>query len=99
MTASVDLDGDQLIATRHLDAEPALVWEAFTMPENLAVMPKDVGRVDATIRSEGQQGRVSTDLAGHPEGWRPSGCPVTGPRGGEVVGLVRRTLPALGVAR
>jgi uncharacterized protein YndB with AHSA1/START domain len=36
MTASADLDGDQLIATRHLDAEPALVWEAFTTPEHLA---------------------------------------------------------------
>jgi uncharacterized protein YndB with AHSA1/START domain len=36
MTASVDLDGDQLIATRHLDAEPELVWEAFTTPEHLA---------------------------------------------------------------
>jgi uncharacterized protein YndB with AHSA1/START domain len=36
MTASVRLDGDQLIATRHLDAEPALVWEAFTTPEHLA---------------------------------------------------------------
>jgi uncharacterized protein YndB with AHSA1/START domain len=36
MTAGVGLDGDQLIATRHLDAEPALVWEAFTTPEPLA---------------------------------------------------------------
>lgn len=36
MTASVDPDGDQLIATRHLDAEPALVWETFTTPEHLA---------------------------------------------------------------
>jgi uncharacterized protein YndB with AHSA1/START domain len=36
MTATADLDGDQLIATRHLDAEPALVWEAFTTPEHLA---------------------------------------------------------------
>jgi len=36
MTASVDLDGDQLIASRHLDAEPELVWEAFTTPEHLA---------------------------------------------------------------
>jgi uncharacterized protein YndB with AHSA1/START domain len=36
MTARADLDGDQLIATRHLDAEPALVWEAFTTPEHLA---------------------------------------------------------------
>ncbi|RIQ19505.1 SRPBCC family protein [Jiangella rhizosphaerae] len=36
MTARVSLDGDQLIARRHLDAEPALVWEAFTTPEHLA---------------------------------------------------------------
>ena len=36
MTASADLDGDQLIASRHLDAEPALVWEAFTTPAHLA---------------------------------------------------------------
>lgn len=36
MTASAELAGDQLIATRHLDAEPALVWEAFTTPEHLA---------------------------------------------------------------
>lgn len=36
MTGSVHLDGDHLIATRHLDAEPALVWEALTTPEHLA---------------------------------------------------------------
>jgi uncharacterized protein YndB with AHSA1/START domain len=36
MTPSVDLDGDQLIATRHLHAEIALVWEAFTKPWHLA---------------------------------------------------------------
>jgi uncharacterized protein YndB with AHSA1/START domain len=36
MTAEVHLDGDQLIATRHLDAVPALVWEAFTTPAHLA---------------------------------------------------------------
>lgn len=36
MTASVDFDGDQLIATRYLDAEPALVWEVLTTPEHLA---------------------------------------------------------------
>lgn len=36
MTASAELAGDQLIATRHLDAAPALVWEAFTTPEHLA---------------------------------------------------------------
>lgn len=36
MTAKVTLDGDQLIATRYLDAASALVWEVFTTPENLA---------------------------------------------------------------
>lgn len=36
MSASAELDGDQLIATRHLDAKPELVWEAFTTPEHLA---------------------------------------------------------------
>jgi uncharacterized protein YndB with AHSA1/START domain len=36
MTAKVTLDGDELIATRYLDAEPALVWEMFTTPEHLA---------------------------------------------------------------
>lgn len=36
MTASVTFHGDHLIATRHLAAEPALVWEAFTKPEHLA---------------------------------------------------------------
>lgn len=37
MTAAHDrLHGDQLIATRHLDAEPTLVWEAFTSPVHLA---------------------------------------------------------------
>lgn len=36
MTASARLDGDQLIAQRHLDAEPALVWQVLTTPEHLA---------------------------------------------------------------
>lgn len=36
MTASAHLDGDQLIATRNLDAAPALVWQALTTPEHLA---------------------------------------------------------------
>lgn len=34
--ADVHLHGDQLIATRQLEAEPALVWEAFTTPAHLA---------------------------------------------------------------
>lgn len=36
MTTKVTLDGDQLIATRYLAAEPTLVWEVFTTPEHLA---------------------------------------------------------------
>lgn len=36
MSAEVEIDGDHLIATRHLDAPPALVWEVFTTPEHLA---------------------------------------------------------------
>lgn len=36
MTASVHLHGDELIATRDLDAEPILVWQALTTPEYLA---------------------------------------------------------------
>ena len=36
MTASARLDGDQLIATRDLDAAPALVWKALTTPEHVA---------------------------------------------------------------
>jgi uncharacterized protein YndB with AHSA1/START domain len=35
MTASVHFDGDRLIATRDLDAAPALVWQALTTPEHL----------------------------------------------------------------
>ena len=36
MTSTARLDGNQLIATRYIDAEPALVWEAFTTPQHLA---------------------------------------------------------------
>lgn len=36
MIASSRLEGDQLIATRRLDAPPDLVWEAFTTPAHLA---------------------------------------------------------------
>lgn len=36
MTAHVRLDGDHLIATRHLDADPDLVWEMLTTPGHLA---------------------------------------------------------------
>jgi uncharacterized protein YndB with AHSA1/START domain len=55
MTANVTLDGDQLIATRHLDAGPALVWEAFTTPEHLAAF---WGGHHATVPAES----VAVDL-------------------------------------
>jgi uncharacterized protein YndB with AHSA1/START domain len=36
MTFRATLEGDQLSATRYLDAEPAMVWTIFTTPEHLA---------------------------------------------------------------
>lgn len=36
MTDGARLDGDQLIAHRHIAADQALVWEAFTTPAHLA---------------------------------------------------------------
>ena len=36
MRAEAVLDGDLLVASRHLDAEPLLVWELFTTPAHLA---------------------------------------------------------------
>lgn len=36
MTSESVLAGDQLIASRHLDAPPALVWTMFTTPQHLA---------------------------------------------------------------
>lgn len=56
MTAEdVDLHGDQLIATRHFDAEPTLVWDAFTTPAHLAAF---WGGHHATV----SPGSVSVDL-------------------------------------
>lgn len=57
MTPNVDLDGDQLIATRHLDVEPPLVWEALTTPSHLAafwgghhaMIPPDSVSVDLQV--------------------------------------------------
>jgi uncharacterized protein YndB with AHSA1/START domain len=43
------LDGDELIATRYLDASPALVWMVFTTPEHLAAF---WGGDHATIRPD-----------------------------------------------
>lgn len=55
MTTQARLDGDQLIATRYVDAHPMLVWTAFTTPEHLAAF---WGGDHATIRP----GSVSVDL-------------------------------------
>jgi uncharacterized protein YndB with AHSA1/START domain len=74
MTASVDLDGDQLIATRHLDAEPALVWEAFTAPEHLAAfwgghhatVPPDSVVVDLRVGGTFELETQGADGNGHP---------------------------------
>lgn len=55
MITRATLDGDQLIATRYVDAAPALVWTVFTTPEHLAAF---WGGDHATIRP----GSVSVDL-------------------------------------
>jgi uncharacterized protein YndB with AHSA1/START domain len=55
MTARVALHGDQLIATRYLEANSRLVWKAFTDPEHLAQF---WGGDHATILP----GSVSVDL-------------------------------------
>jgi uncharacterized protein YndB with AHSA1/START domain len=36
MSSAAELDGDELIARRVVDADPRLVWRAFTEPEHLA---------------------------------------------------------------
>jgi uncharacterized protein YndB with AHSA1/START domain len=74
MTASVTLDGDQLIATRHLDAEPALVWEAFTTPEHLAAfwgghhatVPADSVAVDLRVGGTFEMETKGADGSRHP---------------------------------
>jgi uncharacterized protein YndB with AHSA1/START domain len=55
MTSRVDLDGDQLIATRDLQAAPELVWEALTTPSHLAAF---WGGLHATVPPDS----VSVDL-------------------------------------
>jgi uncharacterized protein YndB with AHSA1/START domain len=74
MTSSVTLDGDQLIATRHLDAEPRLVWEAFTTPEHLAAfwgghhatVPVDSVTVDLRVGGTFELETVGADGSRHP---------------------------------
>lgn len=55
MTTKATLTGAELIATRYVDADPALVWTAFTTPEHLAAF---WGGDHATIRPDS----VTVDL-------------------------------------
>jgi uncharacterized protein YndB with AHSA1/START domain len=74
MTPRVDLEGDQLIATRHLDAELALVWEAFTKPSHLAAfwgghhatVPPDSVTVDLRVGGTFELETRSSDGSRHP---------------------------------
>ncbi|HWM18838.1 MAG TPA: SRPBCC domain-containing protein [Ilumatobacteraceae bacterium] len=74
MTAKVVLDGDQLIATRYLDAEPALVWEVFTTPEHLAAfwggdhatVPPDSVAVDLRVGGTFELETTGADGSRHP---------------------------------
>lgn len=74
MTARVTLDGDQLIATHYLDAEPALVWEVFTTPEHLAAfwggdhatVPPDSVAVDLRVGGTFEMETRGADGSSHP---------------------------------
>lgn len=73
MSAEVEIDGDHLIATRHLDAEPARVWEAFTTPEHLAAfwgghhatVPPGSVAVDLRVGGTFELATVGPDGGGH----------------------------------
>lgn len=74
MTADVTLDGDNLIATRYLAAEPAIVWEAFTTPEHLAAfwgghhatVPADSVAVDLRVGGTFELETRGVDGSRHP---------------------------------
>lgn len=78
MTANVTLDGDQLIATRYLDAEPALVWEVFTTPEHLAAfwggdhatVPPESVAVDLRVGGTFELETRGPDGSSHPLSFR-----------------------------
>ncbi|GAA0268501.1 SRPBCC domain-containing protein [Cryptosporangium japonicum] len=55
MTTSTELSGDELVATRHLSADPARVWAAFTGP---AAITAFWGGSHATV----PPGSVTVDL-------------------------------------
>lgn len=74
MTVRVILDGDQLIATRYLEAEPALVWEVFTAPEHLAAfwggdhatVPPESAAVDLRVGGTFELATRGADGSSHP---------------------------------
>lgn len=74
MTAHVTLDGDRLIATRHVDASPALLWEMFTTPEHLAafwggdhaVVSADSVTVDLQVGGTFRLETIGADGSSHP---------------------------------
>lgn len=96
MTVRVTLDGDQLIATRYLDAEPALVWEVFTTPEHLAAfwggdhatVPPDSVAVDLCVGGTFEVETRGADGSRHPLSFRykiidaPTRLVLTEPRTG-----------------
>jgi uncharacterized protein YndB with AHSA1/START domain len=74
MTVRVTLDGDQLIATRYVDAEPAMVWEVFTTPEHLAAfwggdhatVPPNSVAVDLRVGGTFEMETRGADGSSHP---------------------------------
>lgn len=74
MTVRVTLDGDQLIATRYLDADSALVWEVLTTPEHLAAfwggdhatVPPDSVTVDLRVGGTFALVTLGADGTSHP---------------------------------
>ena len=74
MTARALLEGDQLIATRYLAADPALVWEMFTTPEHLAAfwggdhasVPSESVAVDLRVGGTFELETRGADGSSHP---------------------------------
>lgn len=78
MTAGAHLDGDRLIAIRHLDAPASLVWEALTTPEHLAAfwgghhatVPRESVAVDLRVGGTFELETRSADRGGRTLGFR-----------------------------
>ena len=74
MRVETERQRDRLTAVRRVDAEPALVWEAFTTAEHVAafwggdhaVVPVDSVRVDARVGGDLELVTVAPDGARRP---------------------------------